>query len=645
MVSLTLQFTSLVAVITVANAACTKPVVRSEWSQLTPAQKSLYVKAIQALAAKPLSYQYTDPTAMSLNDFVQTHSHNAYWAHVSIVAIFFPNPIGNAQFYPYHRALMWNWELALRSTGIWPSTIGVPYFDWSAMSQNWWTSDIFSTAYFGPISNTDTRTAPCVVQGAFAYRVVAPDPDGYRGVTSGNTTCLRRSASKSAMTDATTITQSLGATSFAQLTRSEPSVYYDTTNYHADGHAVLGGDGSDMANAAVSPNDPIFFLHHGFVDKYWWRWQNLCSAFVTDYEGNLERSDDPISDGTTVASYTQYLDSWSNFQVWDMLDTQGDTLCYTYSTSAGDLTPPTVTCPIATAVTTPIKTATVSTALASGTGTMTSANIGTSSSSDSSSNNANDNWIENLFISLLRGPSLSNWQSSANKTYSSSPVVFGRREETKATVSDGLEIFETAAERDFKTTNDYYTANRNENGELETIDSNSEFKTTGTAEPKETSTDYSTKLPTASVFKPVQKPPTWTIANSSSTTTTTTTVIFNGANHTIEIPSTHTIIQVFRGSVTAIDATTNKPKRFFPVMPVIAYLQHPDAPTGVVAGADECYLATPPELKRQYVEMMDMSWQAYLNAHNVEKMKVDVFNRNNCTTVTSPSSMMNQKKQ
>ncbi|KAJ3337401.1 hypothetical protein HDU83_008766, partial [Entophlyctis luteolus] len=68
--------------------------------------------------------------------------------------------------------------------------------------------------------------------------------------------------------------------------------------------------------------------HHAYVDKIFWRWQQLCPSYVTDYEGDL-MSGQPVSKSLS-------LDSWKQYTAGDMLNTYGDLLCYTYTKSAGD---------------------------------------------------------------------------------------------------------------------------------------------------------------------------------------------------------------------------------------------------------------------------------------------------------------------
>ncbi|KAI1378958.1 Di-copper centre-containing protein [Hypoxylon crocopeplum] len=53
---------------------------------------------------------------------------------------------------------------------------------------------------------------------------------------------------------------------------------------HGAGH---GGVSGTMVNPFLSPGDPIFYLHHGYLDKLWWDWQSLdLSTRLTEIGGN-----------------------------------------------------------------------------------------------------------------------------------------------------------------------------------------------------------------------------------------------------------------------------------------------------------------------------------------------------------------------
>ncbi|KAI4865246.1 Di-copper centre-containing protein [Hypoxylon rubiginosum] len=53
---------------------------------------------------------------------------------------------------------------------------------------------------------------------------------------------------------------------------------------HGAGH---GGVSGTMVNLFLSPGDPIFYLHHGFLDKLWWDWQVLnLTTRLTEIGGN-----------------------------------------------------------------------------------------------------------------------------------------------------------------------------------------------------------------------------------------------------------------------------------------------------------------------------------------------------------------------
>lgn len=70
--------------------------------------------------------------------------------------------------------------------------------------------------------------------------------------------------------------------------------YYVFSNFlerepHNRGHGWVGGD---MANPMISPNDPIFWMHHAQIDRIWSEWQKRNPGEIPYLEG-LERKLDP----------------------------------------------------------------------------------------------------------------------------------------------------------------------------------------------------------------------------------------------------------------------------------------------------------------------------------------------------------------
>ncbi|KAI9594607.1 hypothetical protein BDF19DRAFT_444212 [Syncephalis fuscata] len=69
-----------------------------------------------------------------------------------------------------------------------------------------------------------------------------------------------------------------------------------------------------------SPNDPIFWLHHAFVDKQWSDWQRLRPRNSQAY-GGINQDGSPARPSDQLQPYP--------YRVLDVLDTRD--LCYTYA--------------------------------------------------------------------------------------------------------------------------------------------------------------------------------------------------------------------------------------------------------------------------------------------------------------------------
>jgi tyrosinase len=83
-----------------------------------------------------------------------------------------------------------------------------------------------------------------------------------------------------------------------------------------------------MADVASSVGDPVFFMHHGFIDHNWRIWQNADAARLTQIDGAT------ASDGTGTLSLDYVLTSRGlrpDTTVRDVMNTMGGYLCYRYN--------------------------------------------------------------------------------------------------------------------------------------------------------------------------------------------------------------------------------------------------------------------------------------------------------------------------
>jgi tyrosinase len=95
-------------------------------------------------------------------------------------------------------------------------------------------------------------------------------------------------------------------TGFARAIENIPS--FDEPNIHGSTHFGVGGVLGTIGNPENSPGDPLFYLHHGNLDRVLWVWQQKDLMDFTVNMGRLAR----------------------NATLKELLDTQGGTLCYTY---------------------------------------------------------------------------------------------------------------------------------------------------------------------------------------------------------------------------------------------------------------------------------------------------------------------------
>ncbi|KAJ1657858.1 hypothetical protein IWQ61_002802 [Dispira simplex] len=266
---------------------CSRINVRKEWRQMTRGEQNTYVRAVKTLNSGTKPSKYDELTKLHLDYANSTHT----W------------PV----FFPFHRLFIRKFEEQLQKIN--PSVV-LAYWDWSIDSADPSSSPIWDT-YGG----TGTGADQCVTTGQFANWQVQYDLNGTQPH------CLRRNFNRG------TTLGPVFPPEYLEQTSRDTNNYTDWWNTlergpHGIVHGFIGGDMLDMA----SPNDPVFWLHHTFLDKLWSEWQDKNTVTDRAYSGNN-------MDGTP-ALLTDQIPGYPGTTVADVFDTTSRLLCYVYSNSS-----------------------------------------------------------------------------------------------------------------------------------------------------------------------------------------------------------------------------------------------------------------------------------------------------------------------
>ena len=229
---------------------------RRNQNTLTPQQKTAFVDAVLALKNDVDSVLHPG-RQKRYDDFVEVHKN----AMVSGPAMIMPMPHGGPLFYPWHRVLLREFELAIQAAANDPS-IALPYWDWGDISSD----NPFTADFLG--GDGDRAQNGRVTTGPFAYSAgkfpirVWDDQTGDPG--------LRREFGEdptSWLPTPAKTTSGLGKTPYWGGSSCWERVSEGVL--HNPVHRWVGGNMDD----ASSPNDPVFFLHHCYLDLLWERWK------------------------------------------------------------------------------------------------------------------------------------------------------------------------------------------------------------------------------------------------------------------------------------------------------------------------------------------------------------------------------------
>jgi tyrosinase len=86
-----------------------------------------------------------------------------------------------------------------------------------------------------------------------------------------------------------------------------------------------------MADVDSSPGDPVFFMHHGFIDRNWRIWQEADTANrLYQMNGYTTQNCGTRCQETTLDYELDIHNIIGGATVNDMMDTTGGMLCYVY---------------------------------------------------------------------------------------------------------------------------------------------------------------------------------------------------------------------------------------------------------------------------------------------------------------------------
>ncbi|OSS46640.1 hypothetical protein B5807_08960 [Epicoccum nigrum] len=332
--------------------------VRREWNALSKKERKSYTDAVLCLQKKQSKTPASlIPGARSrFDDWVGTHINQTNNIHYT------------GTFLGWHRYFIWQYEQALRNECGYKGY--QPYWNWALTAQSGLDnsslfdgsdSSMSSNGEFIPgrgdvlLGGNGLPEIPipagtgggCIKSGPFKDMKVNIGPVAL-GLTNGSTVgngdgldynprCLQRDLtdySNKRWANATSIVDLIlrhkDIESFQMEMQGVPGS--GAIGVHGGGHYSIGGDpGRDLF---TSPGDPVFYLHHGGIDRTWWIWQQLdkkTRQSENGISGTNTFLDNPPSPPTTFDSPISLgYAAGPEVTMGDIMSTTEGPFCYIY---------------------------------------------------------------------------------------------------------------------------------------------------------------------------------------------------------------------------------------------------------------------------------------------------------------------------
>lgn len=268
--------------------------IRKDHREMTPSEKTLYVQALLQNRA-----YFENEGLHHQCHFSQTNS---------ICPIPLENVHNNELFLPWHRIFQYHAETVLR-TSVGSVNLSIPYWDWRVEptpALSTWEEPSFLGQFDDPTSTI--------------WRYLQ------RSWQLGN---LNTSNPVIPSTVLGRVNNALNSSAFGGFQSGIENTV------HAAGHQEVGGEMS----SPNSPWDPVFYLHHGMVDKLWQEWEDKITGDQSDFsERNTTGDYDIPPDVVLDSRFLQNIpglgqDVWYAYNKKLLLDGSG------YLGSASNFTP------------------------------------------------------------------------------------------------------------------------------------------------------------------------------------------------------------------------------------------------------------------------------------------------------------------
>ncbi|CAI7631653.1 unnamed protein product [Penicillium pancosmium] len=243
---------------------------RREWGSLSGNERKEYINAIRCMQTTPsiLSREKYPGIRHRMDDF--TVVHISYAPHIH----------SNGALLAWHREFLWRWEQALRQECGYQG-----YWDWS-LHAKLTDSPLFDSSPTSLSGDGDPDADLCVTTGPLANMTVhfsqknGPNLELPPNIFDYTPHCLSRHMNSSAtarFANAAVIRRVLASPDIITFQEridisADPAVRAREFGPHAAGHEAMMGTMRDFFS---SPQDPVFMLHHGMIDRIWAMWQAL----------------------------------------------------------------------------------------------------------------------------------------------------------------------------------------------------------------------------------------------------------------------------------------------------------------------------------------------------------------------------------